>query len=99
MRDSATGQEMRRIDSLHERFLSMDESPVVNRIAVGSTSSLSIWDPESDTVTIRFHQPVSGDVRWSPDGQCLAAGCDDGIRLWDARRGYELGQTLGEHQR
>ena len=44
----------------------------------------------SEQVTIKFMEAVSGDVRWSPDGLCVAAGCRRGIRIWDARRGYEL---------
>ena len=90
IRDSNTGQELQRLDAVRERFGRMAYSPQANRLAVGSSSSLSLWDIDSKQVAIKFMVEVSGQVIWSPDGKCIAAGCRDGVRLWDARRGYEL---------
>jgi WD40 repeat protein len=36
---------------------------------------------------LRGHGAVIACTAWSPDGQMLAAGSDDTIALWDARRG------------
>lgn len=88
IRDSETGGEVQRLDEIQEAFSSMAYSPQADRLAVGSSSSLSIWSLDPGLVTIKFMGAVVGDVQWSPDGQCVAAACGDGVYLWDAAPGH-----------
>lgn len=93
VRDAKTGVEIERLNSIRERFGEMDYSREADRLAIGSPSSLSLWDIASGQVAIKFMGNVCGKVQWSPDGRCVAAGCLDGLYLWDAARGYELSNT------
>jgi sugar lactone lactonase YvrE len=44
----------------------------------------------TDLLTVRAHEWISGPVRFSPDGKCLASADGKTVRVWDARTGEEL---------
>ena len=65
-------------------------SPDESRLATASLDgTVRLWNPETGQEVARF--PFSSAMRsvdWSPDGTRLIAGGEDGIHLFDARKGY-----------
>lgn len=65
-------------------------SPDESRLATASLDgTVRLWNSETGQEVARF--PCSGAMRavdWSPDGTRLITGGDEGLRLFDARKGY-----------
>ncbi|NOT57750.1 MAG: WD40 repeat domain-containing protein [Deltaproteobacteria bacterium] len=67
-----------------------------------STISLDIREKESSTSpyqlrqTLSRHNSVGNSVAWSPDGNFVATGGNDGsIRIWDTKSGQEVRMLVG----
>lgn len=72
------------------------------RLAIASSTGISIYDVNSDKVhaTLTTDMTEVYNVSFSPDGQILASGCEDGlIRLWDVRTGEHKTTFIAEHGR
>jgi WD40 repeat protein len=68
-------------------------SPDGSLIAVAGWASISICDPETHDIllTINPDSRTSGGISWSPDGNHLAAGSEDGkVRIWNAATGEQI---------
>ena len=62
--------------------------PDGNRLAVASSTGIWIYDVNSDKAPVLLKTDMRGvyNVSFSPNGQILASGCEDGlIRLWDVQ--------------
>lgn len=78
--------------------IGVEWSPRGRRVAYGQGLSARIWSPyEKEAPFIRFmHDSLWIQVSWSPDGECLATGCGDGvIRVWAAHEELLLRQSTG----
>jgi WD40 repeat protein len=98
--DLTTGAERHRLEG---------HAGAVNFVAFGPDSKLLA--SASQDGTIRLWDPLTGAhvrtlngytrntrVRFSPDGALVAAGTDDGVRMWFARSGEEARRLQGLHQ-
>jgi RNA polymerase sigma factor (sigma-70 family) len=56
------------------------------------TSAIRLWDLQADKeiAAMSGHQGAVMALRFAPDGNVLAAGSEDGIRLWDVAAGRQL---------
>jgi WD40 repeat protein len=84
-----------------EEGFSLTYSPDGKRLAVGVENVIYLWDAATGKELRQFAglHVVAGAVAFSPDGQTLAAGRQDGgIRLWRADTGAVLGDVPG-HER
>ena len=72
-------------------------SPKGSQLAIVDTDTIRTWnigEPMPRTKVIRGHTSVCGSVKFSPDGQTLAAGYwSDNISLWNVK-GFELQTTF-----
>ena len=75
-------------------------SPTANKIAIGLSNSVYLWDVASQQASELCELPESEELcslRWSPDGKKLAFGMDSGeIKLWDVKKNKSL-QSLTGH--
>ncbi len=72
-------------------------SPLGNQIAIGSGATVTLWHPNGQLLRTLKHQHVVGSVAYSPDGELLAAGSQNGqIKIW--RSDGSLLQTLNYHE-
>ncbi|MYB93858.1 hypothetical protein F4054_14215 [Candidatus Poribacteria bacterium] len=72
------------------------------RLAIASSTGISTYDVNSDKVHTTLTTDMAGahNVSFSPDGQILAAGCEDElIRLWDVKTGEHRTTLIAEHGR
>lgn len=72
------------------------------RLAVASSTGIWIYDVNSDKAPALLTTDATGadNVSFSPDGQILAAGCEDElIRLWDVKTGEHRTTLIAEHGR
>ncbi|MBI1747734.1 MAG: hypothetical protein HYR55_14270 [Acidobacteria bacterium] len=72
--------------------------PNANRVAVGSSTGVVIWNVKSRTVESVLAGHVGGvqAVAWSPDGRWIASGAYREIIIWDAQK-YQPVATLAGH--
>ena len=76
--------------------------PDGTRLAVASATGIWIYDVNSDKAPALLTTDIGGahNVSFSPNGQILASGCEDGlIRLWDVRTGEHKETFIAEHGR
>ncbi len=101
--DVETGQKIEyssdRLNSCSGHFYRVALSPVAKILAVGGKGEISLWD----IATGREQRTMVGgagyaeELAFSPDGEILAAGSEDGtIRLWNTETGEEA-RTLHGH--
>ena len=72
------------------------------RLAIASSTGISIYDVNSDKVhaTLTTDMTDAYNVSFSPNGQILASGGEDGlIRLWDVSTGEHKTTFIAEHGR
>lgn len=84
--DGSSGAVCQKVDLIQEQFFDVDWSPDAARLATASGSSVTVWDVNSWHVAQRIPH-WSRSVRWSPDGNRLAASGNVG-RIFDATMGY-----------
>jgi WD40 repeat protein len=75
----------------------LDYSPNSRTLASAGGTSVRLWDATRDTPlhTLRGHQGTLRKVRFSPNGDLVASGADDGtVRLWETATGREV-RVLG----
>ena len=76
--------------------------PDGTRLAVASSTGIWIYDVNSDKAPALLTTDIGGahNVSFSPNGQILASGCEDGlIRLWDVSTGEHKITFIAEHGR
>ena len=76
--------------------------PDGTRLAVASATGIWIYDVNGDKAPALLTPDIGGtyNVSFSPNGQILASGCEDGlIRLWNVRTGEHKGTFIAEHGR
>ena len=76
--------------------------PDGTRLAIASSTGISIYDVNSDKVhaTLATDMTDAHNVSFSPNGQILASGGEDGlIRLWDVSTGEHKTTFIAEHGR
>lgn len=77
-------------------------SPDGTRLAVAGSTGIWLYDMNTDEEPLLLTTDRMGayDVSFSPDGQILAAGCEDElIRFWDVRTGKHKKTFITEHER
>jgi WD40 repeat protein len=84
--DAATGRRVRRLSGHTNGVGGVAFSPNGRRLASVSLNDrcAKIWDVGTgrDLLTLRLYEPFS--VAFSPDGETLAAGDSNAVKLWDA---------------
>ncbi|MCB9674805.1 MAG: protein kinase [Alphaproteobacteria bacterium] len=73
-------------------------SPDGRTLAVASDRAIQLWslEPLQQRHLLVGHLGAVRALAWAPDGDALATGADDGtVRIWDARRGVEIGRLPG----
>jgi WD40 repeat protein/DNA-binding SARP family transcriptional activator len=96
--DAASGSS-RVVFSGRPPLLNAAPDPAGNRIAIASVvPNIAVLGLEDGKrVVLRGHRGVVHDVAFSPDGEHIASGADDGtVRLWNAATG-KLERTLRGH--
>ena len=76
--------------------------PDGTRLAIASSTGISIYDVNTDKVhaTLTTDMTDAHNVSFSPNGQILASGDEDGlIRLWDVSTGEHKKTFIAEHGR
>ncbi|MDE0400007.1 MAG: WD40 repeat domain-containing protein [Candidatus Poribacteria bacterium] len=76
--------------------------PDGTRLAIAGSTGISIYDVNSDKVhaTLTTDMTDAYNVSFSPNGQLLASGCEDGlIRLWNVSTGEHKTTFIAEHGR
>jgi WD40 repeat protein len=92
LHDAVTGEKAISIDASGPST-GIDFSPDGSRIATSGAYGAAIWDAASGDQLLRLegHEDWVNKVRFSPDGDRLVTGSDDGsFRLWDASTGEQL---------
>ncbi|KAF9151533.1 hypothetical protein BG015_006554 [Linnemannia schmuckeri] len=77
---------------IQERVLVVTYSPSGRQLALGTDSSLYLWDLQSNEPRIKLdgHSGLVGCIAYSPCGQWLASGSEDEtVRLWHRQTGEE----------
>jgi WD40 repeat protein len=69
--------------------------PDGNRLAVGSSKQVTVWDLTTAQELLRFE--VAGyRAVWRPDGKVLASGGAENVVFWDATLGYDHAAPLAD---
>lgn len=87
--DRETGQEIHRI-SLTDYAWTAKFSPDGKHVLTGSDKGpVRVWEipPHPHLSVFTGHTGIVNSVAFSPDGELLATGGQDGLRLWDKRTG------------
>jgi RNA polymerase sigma factor (sigma-70 family) len=102
--DVATGQERRRLlAGLHGNSKDW-QGWMLHAVSPGGAvtartrredkphSAIRLWDPQTgkEISSLSEHQGAVMTLRFAPDGKLLAAGSEDGIRIWDIAAGRQL---------
>jgi cell division cycle 20-like protein 1 (cofactor of APC complex) len=73
-------------------------SPINNKIAIGLTNSIYIWDSNTKSAEFLFEFPETEDLcslKWNPIGDQLALGMSSGeIKLWDVNQNMMVQSML-----
>ncbi len=92
--ESATGNELRRIQSHQDKLFVMALSTGDKYLATGSLdSTAAIWDVQTGNQLwlLKGHSSRINSVSFSPDGRRLATSSNDNtLKLWDMTTGQEL---------
>jgi WD40 repeat protein len=100
--DLGSGNEHKRL-SAGRRFNHLVLNPANTRLACSSEedSQVEIREVDSGRNILTWACPSAARaIAWSPDGKCLATGCDDlNIYLWNAENGQRLATLEGPSAR
>jgi WD40 repeat protein len=93
--DVAKGREIRTLEGHTKAVLAVTFLPGFSRLAsVGEDRTVRIWDPASgqEALALKGSTGSSFSLTSSPDGQFLAAGCVDGVRIWQGAQTPDQGR-------
>lgn len=84
--DAATGTVLHEFAGHNQRVFSVAFHPAGEIVAsVGDDERLRLWDVMTGQLLLEFPNVKSAYVAWSPDGDLLATGYDEGISIWPSR--------------
>ncbi|MDR3301898.1 MAG: caspase family protein [Spirochaetaceae bacterium] len=98
--DAASGALVRSRGGFSGDVIAARFSPEGRYIAAVDTALFAIyvwdWRGEGESALIRGFSAAVRHTVYSPDGQSIAASCDDGtVKVWDVRSGRELREFVG----
>ena len=82
--------EVARRAEANEIALALARDPTGTKIAVASSTKVTVWNKPLGVTLILRHKKVVFAAAFSPDGEMIATEGGEGIRLWDAATGEPL---------
>jgi len=96
--DSSTGEPIGVLSNGSDEpdlLRSVDFSPDGGLIATDGYSDVYVWSVEDERLQTTIPQRSTSVLAFSPDGERLVTGSDDGIRFWDVRTAALLHTVIG----